>query len=75
MENNFNNPVVKENPKLSVPKIIALSVQHLLAMAGSTILVAMLTGLPIDVTILASGIGTLFYIFITKGRSDRKSVV
>ncbi len=69
MEKQFSNPVVVENPKLSIAKIIVLSLQHLLAMSGSTILVAMLTGLPIDVTILASGIGTLFYIFITKGRS------
>ncbi|MEG2956507.1 MAG: solute carrier family 23 protein [Clostridia bacterium] len=62
-------PIVDENAKLTKSKICLFSLQHLLAMSASTILVAVLTGLPIDVTILSSGIGTLFYIFITKGRS------
>ena len=67
--NEITKPVVNDNPNLSVGKILVLAMQHLLAMSGSTILVAILTGLPIDVTILASGIGTLFYIFITRGKS------
>ncbi|HAX73009.1 MAG TPA: uracil permease [Firmicutes bacterium] len=48
---------------------IALSLQHVLAMFGSTVLVPMLTGLPISLALVSSGIGTLFYIFVTKGKS------
>ena len=47
----------------------ALSLQHVLAMFGSTVLVPMLTGLPVSLALVASGIGTLFYIFVTKGKS------
>ena len=47
----------------------ALSLQHVLAMFGSTVLVPMLTGLPVSLALVSSGIGTLFYIFVTKGKS------
>ena len=45
-----------------------LSLQHLFAMFGSTVLVPFLTGLPISAALLASGIGTLLYILITKAK-------
>ena len=48
---------------------IALSIQHVLAMFGSTVLVPILTGLPVSLALISSGIGTLFYIFVTKGKS------
>ncbi len=47
----------------------ALSIQHVLAMFGATVLVPMLTGLPVSLALVSSGIGTLFYIFVTKGKS------
>lgn len=58
---------VHEKPKVS--HWIALSIQHVLAMFGSTVLVPMLTGLPISLALVSSGIGTLFYLFVTKGKS------
>lgn len=45
-----------------------LSLQHLFAMFGSTVLVPYLTGLPISAALLASGIGTLLYILITQAK-------
>lgn len=48
---------------------VALSIQHVLAMFGSTVLVPILTGLPVSLALVSSGIGTLFYIFVTKGKS------
>ncbi|MGL4337241.1 MAG: solute carrier family 23 protein [Turicibacter sp.] len=48
---------------------IALSLQHVLAMFGSTVVVPMLTGLPVSLALVSSGIGTLFYILVTKGKS------
>lgn len=58
---------VHEKPKVS--HWIALSIQHVLAMFGSTVLVPMLTGLPVSLALVSSGIGTLFYLFVTKGKS------
>ena len=58
---------VHEKPK--VAHWIALSIQHVLAMFGSTVLVPMLTGLPVSLALISSGIGTMFYLFVTKGKS------
>ncbi|WP_182199093.1 solute carrier family 23 protein [Paraliobacillus salinarum] len=49
-------------------KWFMLSLQHLFAMFGSTILVPFLTGLPPAVALISSGSGTLAYLIITKGR-------
>ncbi|RDD60749.1 uracil-xanthine permease family protein [Ferruginivarius sediminum] len=46
---------------------LVLSVQHLFAMFGATILVPLLTGLNPAVALVTSGLGTLAYIAITKG--------
>ena len=58
---------VNEKPKWT--HWLILSLQHVLAMFGSTILVPILTGLPVSLALVSSGIGTLFYIFVTKGKS------
>lgn len=58
---------VHERPKPLMWLI--LSIQHVLAMFGSTVLVPILTGLPVSLALVSSGIGTLFYIFVTKGKS------
>lgn len=49
-------------------KLVLLSIQHVFAMFGATVLVPMLTGLPISVALFSSGIGTLIYILCTKAR-------
>lgn len=56
----------KDRPKTG--KWIALSFQHVFAMFSATVLVPMLTGLPISVALFASGVGTLIYILCTKGK-------
>ena len=65
---------VHERPNLG--KWIVLSIQHVFAMFGATILVPLLvneaagtTVLTIPVTLIMSGIGTLIYILCTKGKS------
>lgn len=45
-----------------------LSIQHVFAMFGATILVPILTGYPVSVALFASGVGTLLYTFFTKGK-------
>ncbi|WP_139203325.1 uracil permease [Thermoflavimicrobium dichotomicum] len=47
---------------------ILLSVQHLFAMFGATILVPLLTGLNPAVALMSSGIGTLAYLIVTRGK-------
>src|SRR5699024_1806888 len=47
---------------------ILLSFQHVFAMFGATILVPILTGLPIAVALLMSGVGTLIYHFFTQSK-------
>lgn len=54
----------QDRPKTG--KWIALSIQHVFAMFSATILVPMLTGLPISVALFSSGVGTLIYILCTK---------
>ncbi|MFB5660633.1 uracil-xanthine permease family protein [Alteribacillus sp. HJP-4] len=54
-----------------VPKInqwLILSMQHLFAMFGATILVPVLTELSPAVALVSSGLGTLAYLVITKGK-------
>ncbi|MBE3574186.1 MAG: uracil permease [Firmicutes bacterium] len=49
-------------------RMIPLSLQHLFAMFGATVLVPILTGLNPSVAILASGVGTLIYILCTQAK-------
>lgn len=61
-------PVLDVHEKPKPAQWAFLSLQHLFAMFGATVLVPFLTGLPVSSALLASGIGTLLYIFITKGK-------
>lgn len=57
---------VQEKPKPA--QWLFLSIQHVFAMFGATVLVPMLTGMPVSVALFASGIGTLIYIVCTKAK-------
>ncbi|MCX7748754.1 MAG: uracil permease [Clostridia bacterium] len=54
--------------KLPLIKTIPLSLQHLFAMVGATILVPIITGMSPAIALFCSGIGTLLYIFCTKAK-------
>jgi uracil permease len=54
--------------RLPLLQTLPLSLQHLFAMFGATVLVPYLVGLDTSVTLFTSGVGTLAYIFITKGK-------
>ncbi|HET7754847.1 MAG TPA: uracil permease [Anaeromyxobacteraceae bacterium] len=54
--------------RLPLLQTLPLSFQHLFAMFGATVLVPYLVGLDTSVTLFTSGVGTLAYIFITKGK-------
>ncbi len=57
---------VSERPPLK--EWIPLSLQHVFAMFGATVLVPILTGLSPSVALFTSGIGTLLYILITRAQ-------
>ncbi len=68
--------IIGVNEKPPIAKWIILSFQHVFAMFGATVLVPILvntaagkTVLTIPTALVASGIGTLIYIFCTKGKS------
>lgn len=63
------NLVLDYNQKPKKSQWVLLSLQHVFAMFGATVLVPILTGLDVGVALVASGIGTLIYILCTKGKS------
>ena len=60
--------VVQINEKLPLIESIPLSFQHLFAMFGASVLVPMLFKINPATVLLLNGIGTLLYIFLTKGK-------
>ena len=60
--------VVSPNERLSWPRAIGIGTQHVVAMFGSTFLVPILTGMPPATTLFFSGIGTLLFLVVTRGR-------
>lgn len=52
--------------KPSTGKLATLSIQHMFAMFGATILVPQLVGLSPAIALLTSGIATLIFMFVTK---------
>lgn len=61
--------MVRESSKLKEGgKTTVLGIQHVFAMFGSTILVPILTGLPVSVALFCAGIGTLIFHAVTKGK-------
>ncbi|CAM4183465.1 uracil permease [Lederbergia lenta] len=59
---------IQVDERLPILKSLPLSFQHLFAMFGSTVLVPILFGVNPATILLMNGIGTLLYIFITKGK-------
>lgn len=55
---------IQDKPKFGA--WVALSIQHLFAMFGSTVLVPILVGLDPGIALFSSGVGTLLHILITK---------
>ncbi|MDO5844656.1 MAG: uracil-xanthine permease family protein [Methanocorpusculum sp.] len=59
----MNSQKIKEGGKLTT-----LGIQHVFAMFGSTVLVPLLTGLPVSVSLFCAGIGTIIFFIVTKGK-------
>ncbi|WP_042145200.1 uracil permease [Paucisalibacillus sp. EB02] len=59
---------IQVDQRLPFLQSLPLSFQHLFAMFGSTVLVPIIFGVNAATILLMNGIGTLLYIFITKGK-------
>lgn len=63
-----NHVVLDIHDKPAPLQWFGLSLQHLFAMFGATVLVPILVGLNPGIAILSSGVGTLIYILVTQGK-------
>lgn len=66
--NSSSKVVLQINEKPKFLQWILLSIQHLFAMFGATVLVPALTGMSPAVALISSGLGTLAFIIITRGK-------
>lgn len=60
--------IVAPDERLAWPRMTGIAAQHVVAMFGATFLVPVITGFPPTTTLLFSGIGTLVFAAITRGR-------
>src|SRR5512146_702289 len=60
--------VIAADERLPLPQTVALGLQHVVAMFGSTVLAPLLMGFSPNVAILFSGIGTLIFFAVVGGR-------
>lgn len=67
-QENDKKIVLAINEKPSLGQGFLLSIQHLFAMFGATVLVPALTGMNPSIALISSGLGTLAFILITKGK-------
>ena len=61
----IGNEAIYDSRSLGAGRTGILGLQHMFAMFGSTVLVPLLTGLPVTTTLLFAGLGTLLFHFIT----------
>jgi len=55
--------------KVPVGQLIPLSIQHVFAMFGASVLVPILFGISSGIVLFMNGVGTLLFIFLTKGKA------
>ncbi len=61
--------IVQVDERLPFLKMLPLSIQHVFAMFGASVLVPLIFGIDTGVVLLMNGVGTLLFIWITKGRA------
>ncbi|APB31304.1 solute carrier family 23 protein [Vagococcus teuberi] len=70
MKENYRNPdvVLDIHDKPKGIKWLGLSLQHLFTMFGATVLVPILVGINPGIALFSSGLGTIVYLIVTKGK-------
>lgn len=61
--------IIQVEEKVPVKLLVPLSIQHMFAMFGASVLVPFLFGINPAIVLLMNGIGTLLFIVITKGKA------
>ncbi|MGI6069013.1 MAG: uracil permease [Blautia sp.] len=61
--------IIQVEDKVPLKLLVPLSVQHLFAMFGATVLVPFLFGINPAIVLFMNGLGTLLFILITKGKA------
>ena len=61
--------IIQVEEKVPVKLLIPLSIQHMFAMFGASVLVPFMFGINPAVVLLMNGVGTLLFILITKGKA------
>ena len=64
-----NKRIIQVDEKVPVKLLIPLSIQHMFAMFGASVLVPFVLGINPAIVLFMNGLGTLLFIFITKGRA------
>ena len=63
------NKIIQVEDKVPFRLMVPLSIQHMFAMFGASVLVPTILGINPAIVLLMNGIGTLMFIFITKGKA------
>lgn len=61
--------IIQVEEKLPMREAVPLSIQHVFAMFGASILVPLIFGIDAGIVLLMNGIGTLLFSILTKGKS------
>lgn len=61
--------IIQVDEKVPLNLLVPLSVQHMLAMFGASILVPFMFGINPAIVLLTNGVGTLLFILLTKGKA------
>ena len=64
-----NKRIIQVEEKVPFKMLVPLSIQHMFAMFGASVLVPFVFGINPAVVLFMNGIGTLLFIFITKGKA------
>ena len=64
-----SHKIIQVDEKVPFNLLIPLSIQHMFAMFGASVLVPFLFGINPAIVLFMNGVGTLMFIFITKGKA------
>lgn len=61
--------IIQVDEKVPLPMLLPLSIQHVFAMFGASVLVPILFQIDPGIVLFMNGFGTLLFIFLTKGKA------
>ena len=61
--------IIQVDEKVPLPMLLPLSIQHVFAMFGASVLVPILFQIDSGIVLFMNGFGTLLFIFLTKGKA------